>query len=60
MLGTFDLSGPATVVLEKPFGTDLASAERLNAVLHKVFVAELARDWFVLRLGGSRQSSVRH
>lgn len=23
-------------------------------------VAELARDWFVLRLGGSRQSSVRH
>jgi len=37
MLGTFDLSGPATVVLEKPFGTDLASAERLNAVLHKVF-----------------------
>jgi len=37
MLGTFDLSGPATVVLEKPFGTDLASADRLNAVLHKVF-----------------------
>jgi hypothetical protein len=25
-----------------------------------VLVAELARDWFVLRLGGSRQSSVRH
>jgi putative phosphoribosyl transferase len=23
-------------------------------------VAELARDWFVLQLGGSRQSSVRH
>ena len=37
MLGTFDLSGPAAVVLEKPFGTDLASAERLNAVLREVF-----------------------
>jgi len=37
MLGTFDLSGPATVVLEKPFGTDLASAERLNALLQNVF-----------------------
>ena len=37
MLGTFHLSGPAAVVLEKPFGTDLELAERLNAVLREVF-----------------------
>jgi len=29
--------GPRRVVVEKPFGTDLASAERLNAAVHKVF-----------------------
>jgi glucose-6-phosphate 1-dehydrogenase len=31
-------SGPGTrLVLEKPFGSDLASARRLNAVLHRLF-----------------------
>lgn len=28
---------PRRVVIEKPFGTDLASAVRLNAVIHRVF-----------------------
>jgi glucose-6-phosphate 1-dehydrogenase len=30
-------SGPRRVVVEKPFGTDLDSARRLNALLHGVF-----------------------
>jgi glucose-6-phosphate 1-dehydrogenase len=29
--------GPRRIVIEKPFGTDLASGEALNASLHKVF-----------------------
>jgi glucose-6-phosphate 1-dehydrogenase len=29
--------GPRRIVIEKPFGTDLASARRLNAELHAVF-----------------------
>ena len=29
--------GPRRVVIEKPFGTDLASAEQLNAGVHRVF-----------------------
>ena len=31
------MTAGAKVVLEKPFGTDLASARRLNAVLHEAF-----------------------
>lgn len=30
-------SGPRRIVIEKPFGTDLDSAERLNEVVHRVF-----------------------
>jgi glucose-6-phosphate 1-dehydrogenase len=37
MLGKFDLNERAKLVLEKPFGTDLRSAKRLNAALHEVF-----------------------
>jgi glucose-6-phosphate 1-dehydrogenase len=37
MLGGLDVGAPTKVVLEKPFGTDLASAHRLDAVLHGVF-----------------------
>jgi glucose-6-phosphate 1-dehydrogenase len=37
MLGTFRLAEGAKLVLEKPFGTDLESARRLNAALHEVF-----------------------
>jgi glucose-6-phosphate 1-dehydrogenase len=29
--------GPRRVIIEKPFGTDLASAQRLNAAVHAVF-----------------------
>ena len=61
MLGTFDLEraghGRAGEAVRHRPGLRPSG---FNAVLHKVFVAELARDWFVLRLGGSRQSSVRH
>jgi glucose-6-phosphate 1-dehydrogenase len=32
--------GPRRVVIEKPFGTDLASAEHLNEAVHKVFAEE--------------------
>ncbi len=35
-LGQADLTGGATVMIEKPFGHDLASARQLNADLHKV------------------------
>jgi glucose-6-phosphate 1-dehydrogenase len=37
MLGKFHLQERAKLVLEKPFGTDLASARRLNGALHEVF-----------------------
>jgi glucose-6-phosphate 1-dehydrogenase len=37
MLGTIDGTERAKLVLEKPFGTDLQSARKLNATLHEVF-----------------------
>jgi glucose-6-phosphate 1-dehydrogenase len=37
MLGKFRMADGAKVVLEKPFGTNLPSARRLNAALHEVF-----------------------
>jgi glucose-6-phosphate 1-dehydrogenase len=37
MLGEFDLQKRAKLVLEKPFGTDLESAKRLNTSLHEMF-----------------------
>jgi glucose-6-phosphate 1-dehydrogenase len=36
-LGALHLCHGAHVVIEKPFGHDLASAQKLNAVLHKAF-----------------------
>jgi glucose-6-phosphate 1-dehydrogenase len=36
MLRSFTVGRPSKIVLEKPFGRDLASARRLNAVLHEV------------------------
>jgi glucose-6-phosphate 1-dehydrogenase len=36
-LGTTGLAERARVILEKPFGTDLASARTLNATVHAVF-----------------------
>jgi glucose-6-phosphate 1-dehydrogenase len=36
-LGTLDSAKSARVVVEKPFGRDLASAQALNASLHRVF-----------------------
>ncbi|HEX5929921.1 MAG TPA: glucose-6-phosphate dehydrogenase [Solirubrobacterales bacterium] len=36
-LGEARLGGGARVIIEKPFGTDLPSARRLNALLHSVF-----------------------
>ena len=36
-LGTADYAGNARVIVEKPFGRDLASARKLNATLHTVF-----------------------
>jgi glucose-6-phosphate 1-dehydrogenase len=36
-LGRSDCARDARVVLEKPFGRDLASAQALNATLHRVF-----------------------
>ena len=36
-LGQAGLAEGARVIMEKPFGTDLASAKRLNALLHEVF-----------------------
>ncbi|HZZ29035.1 MAG TPA: glucose-6-phosphate dehydrogenase [Pirellulales bacterium] len=32
-----EAQGPRRVIIEKPFGTDLASAQHLNAAVHKVF-----------------------
>ena len=40
-IGASGLAGPRSrVILEKPFGTDLASARALNALLHSVFTEE--------------------
>jgi glucose-6-phosphate 1-dehydrogenase len=36
-LGALGLDEGARVIMEKPFGTDLASARKLNASVHKVF-----------------------
>ncbi len=36
-LGAAGLGRGARVIIEKPFGTDLASARKLNALLHSVF-----------------------
>src|SRR6478672_8753133 len=36
-LGAAGLGSGARVIVEKPFGTDLASARELNALLHSVF-----------------------
>src|SRR4029453_13006039 len=40
MLGEAGLAERASVVMEKPFGTDLESARRLNAAVHEVFDEE--------------------
>ena len=40
MLGEAGLVGNSRVIMEKPFGTDLASAVALNAELHEVFAEE--------------------
>jgi glucose-6-phosphate 1-dehydrogenase len=37
LLGESDLVGRSRIIMEKPFGTDLASAMSLNAKLHEVF-----------------------
>ena len=37
MLGEANLAENARIIMEKPFGTDLASAELLNATVHQVF-----------------------
>ena len=37
MLGEADLVARSRIIMEKPFGTDLASARALNARLHEVF-----------------------
>jgi glucose-6-phosphate 1-dehydrogenase len=37
MLGEAGLTEQARVIMEKPFGTDLASARRLNDAVHQVF-----------------------
>ena len=37
MIGAMDLAAGSRVIIEKPFGTDLASARDLNAKLHQVF-----------------------
>jgi glucose-6-phosphate 1-dehydrogenase len=37
MLGSTGLARGARIIIEKPFGTDLASARALNQVLHAVF-----------------------
>jgi glucose-6-phosphate 1-dehydrogenase len=37
LLGTADLVTRSQIIMEKPFGTDLASAVSLNAKLHEVF-----------------------
>jgi glucose-6-phosphate 1-dehydrogenase len=40
MLGAADLVPRSRIIMEKPFGTDLASAVSLNAKLHEVFAEE--------------------
>jgi glucose-6-phosphate 1-dehydrogenase len=40
MLGEADLVERARVIMEKPFGVDLASSLRLNASVHEVFAEE--------------------
>jgi glucose-6-phosphate 1-dehydrogenase len=40
LLGDAGLARRSRVVMEKPFGTDLASARKLNATVHEVFAEE--------------------
>ena len=40
LLGEAGLVERSRIVMEKPFGTDLASAQRLNASLHEVFAED--------------------
>ena len=40
VLGEAGLAERARVIMEKPFGTDLASARRLNAAIHEVFTEQ--------------------
>jgi glucose-6-phosphate 1-dehydrogenase len=40
MLDTYDLVERSRVIMEKPFGTDLASARRLNDTIHEVLREE--------------------
>ena len=40
MLGAADLVPRSRIIMEKPFGTDLASAVSLNSKLHEVFAEE--------------------
>ncbi len=40
MLGAAGLAERARVIMEKPFGTDLESAQKLNAAVHEVFAEE--------------------
>jgi glucose-6-phosphate 1-dehydrogenase len=40
LLGEAGLVANSRIVMEKPFGTDLASAQQLNARLHEVFAEE--------------------
>jgi glucose-6-phosphate 1-dehydrogenase len=40
LLGKAGLAERARVIMEKPFGTDVASARALNATLHEVFAEE--------------------
>jgi glucose-6-phosphate 1-dehydrogenase len=40
MLGEAGLVSNSRIIMEKPFGTDLASARELNAKLHEVFAEE--------------------
>src|SRR5258708_5731023 len=40
MLGAADLVANSRIIMEKPFGTDLASAVSLNKELHEVFSEE--------------------
>ncbi len=40
MLGEADLVERSRVIMEKPFGTDLESAKKLNATVHEIFTEE--------------------
>ena len=47
----------ARVMVEKPFGTDLASSQQLNDTMHEHFPEEAifrVDDWLALRPGGER------